>query len=273
VSEVIATPPWGGLKDLSQYKLYVATPMYGGKCYGLYMNAGSSLARLGAEYGLQVNFANVLSDALITRARNFLVDDFLRSDFTHLLFIDADIVYSPADVLTMLGIGKEVIGAAYAKKRINWVAVKKAVLRNPEIDPEVLGYIHADLVLNLKLDTREFEISEPLEVEKIGTGFMMIARSAFEKWKAAYPDRRYKPDVDLRRPDDPNGEAWIHAFFDTYIDKKENHRYLSEDYTFCQLWREMGEPLWLCPWMKTQHLGTYAFSTDIGLISKVVGSL
>lgn len=269
----MVVPEWGGLRDLSKFKLYVATPMYGGMCHGVNANCGHSLKALGQEYGLEVNFANVLSDALITRARNFLVDDFLRSGYTHLLFIDADIVYSPADVLTMLGLNKEVIGAPYAKKCINWKAVKTAVLKNPDIDPQILGYIHADLVLNLKTETREFEISEPLEVDKIGTGYMMVARTAFDKWKAAYPDRRYRPDIDLRRPDDKDGTAWITAYFDTYTDPKENYRYLSEDYTFCKLWRDLGEPIWLCPWMKTQHIGMYAFTTDIQLISQVVGAL
>mgnify|MGYP000341873540 CR=1 FL=1 len=78
-------------------------------------------------------FSFLFNESLITRARNYLVDEFLRSDFTHLLFIDSDIHYNPQDVIAMLALEKDVIGGPYPKKSINWnqfeigVAVKNNV--------------------------------------------------------------------------------------------------------------------------------------------------
>ena len=46
-------------------------------------------------------------------------------------------------------------------------------------------------------------------------------------------------------------------------------RYLSEDYAFCQLARHIGIKIYLCPWMKLGHIGTYVFDgtmADLGRI-------
>ena len=76
-----------------------------------------------------------------------------------------------------------------------------------------------------------------------------------------------------------DGKNYIHAFFDTIIDTKDSYtgggtdRYLSEDYMFCQMWRKIGGKIWLCPWMKTHHIGTYAFTGDMGAVAKYTGKL
>jgi hypothetical protein len=57
------------------------------------------------------------------------------------------------------------------------------------------------------------------------------------------------------------------------LGKHYSDRYLSEDYMFCQWWRNMGGQIWLCPWMKTHHIGTYAFTGDMGAVANNVGTL
>ena len=52
-----------------------------------------------------------------------------------------------------------------------------------------------------------------------------------------------------------------------------SHRYLSEDYMFCQWWRNIGGQVYLCPWMKTQHIGTYAFSGNMPAVAQYTGKL
>lgn len=266
------------ISELRKSRIFVATPMYGGQCNGLYMKACLDLQGLCTKYGIEMRFSFLFNESLITRARNYLVDEFLRSGYTHLLFIDSDILFDPNDVLALLALDKDVIGGPYPKKSINWRNVfrgAKRVLADPNFDentfnPGELESLTGDYVFNAVPGTTTFKVSEPLEVMEIGTGFMMVKREVFEKYALEYPHLNYKPDHAGQANFD--GSRYIHAYFDTVIDP-DSHRYLSEDYMFCQYWRAIGGQIWLCPWMKTQHCGTYAFTGDMNKIAEMTGNL
>ena len=265
-------------EELQTKKLFVATPMYGGQNHGLYMKACLDLQGLCLQYGVQIKFSFLFNESLITRARNYLVDEFLeRSDCTHLLFIDSDVNFNPQDVIALLALDKEVIGGPYPKKAIKWRSVKKAVEKNPDIEPQTLEKVAGDFVFNPVKGTAQFTVSEPLDVLEIGTGFMMVKREVFDKMKEAYPMIRYKPDHVGQANFD--GTRYIHAYFDTVIDTKDSitgggsDRYLSEDYMFCQMWRKIGGQIFLCPWMRTAHIGTYHFQGDMPAVANYVGEM
>lgn len=295
------------VEDLRKCKLFIATPQYGGQNHGMYMKSCLDLQNVCHKYGIETRFSFLFNESLITRARNYLVDEFLRSGFTHMLFIDSDINFNPQDVLALLALDKEVIGAPYPKKSINWknvyAAAKKAYENNPVFNPNDLEGVTGDYVFNPVPGTKSFKVSEPLEVLEIGTGFMMIKREVFDKFKEAYPKFNYKPDHVGQ--DNFDGSRYIHAYFDTVIDngytfddvhrlmekaasgedvkedfqkmleveRNATHRYLSEDYMFCQYWRRIGGKIWLCPWMKTTHIGTYGFHGDMPRIAALNGNL
>ncbi len=103
-------------EDLRKNKLMVCTPMYGGNCVGLYMKSCLDLQTLCIRYGIEIRFSFLFNESLITRARNYLVDEFLRSGFTHLLFIDSDINFDPNDVIALIALDKDVIGGPYPKQ-------------------------------------------------------------------------------------------------------------------------------------------------------------
>lgn len=265
-------------EQLQQYKLFVATPMYGGMNHGLYAKACLDLQALCMQYGIQVKFSFLFNESLITRARNYLVDEFVtRSDCTHLLFLDSDIHFDPRDVIALLALDKDVIGGPYPKKAIKWRAVKKAIEKNPNIEPDQLANVTGDYVFNPVKGTAQFNITEPLEVLEIGTGFMLVKREVFTQMEAAYPMIRYRPDHVGQAHFD--GSRYIHAYFDTVIDTKESitgggsDRYLSEDYMFCQMFRKIGGKIYLCPWMKTDHIGTYHFRGDMPAVANYVGEM
>lgn len=103
--------------ELKKNKIFVATPMYGGMAHGLYIKSCLDLQSILGKYGVDIKFSFLFNESLITRARNYLVDEFLRStDFTHLLFLDSDIHYNPQDILALLALKKDVIGGPYPKK-------------------------------------------------------------------------------------------------------------------------------------------------------------
>jgi len=254
------------VSELRKRKLAIATPMYGGMCSGQYTKSTADLARLGAEYKLDIQFYYLFNESLVQRARNYLVDEFLRTDCTHLLFIDADIGFDPSDVIALLAIAepgsdKDVVCGPYPKKCISWEKVKRAVDKGfGDRDPENLANYIGDYVFNPAEGITEIPLSEPVEVLESGTGFMMIQRNVFERFAAAYPHLSYKPDH--VRTEHFDGSREIVAYFDCPIDPKTK-RYLSEDYMFCQYVRNAGMKVWLCPWMKLAHMGTYIYSGSL----------
>jgi hypothetical protein len=265
-------------EELAKKSLFVATPMYGGMNHGLYMKACLDLQGLCIQYGISIKFSFLFNESLITRARNYLVDEFIhRSGCSHMLFIDSDIHFNPQDVIALLAMDKDVSGGPYPKKAIKWKSVKKALEKHPDIDPQMLEKVTGDYVFNPVKGTANFSVTQPLDVLEIGTGFMMIKREVFEKMEKAYPEIRYKPDHVGQANFD--GSRYIHAYFDTVIDTKNSitgggsDRYLSEDYMFCQMWRKIGGEIFLCPWMKTSHIGTYHFQGDMPAVANYVGEM
>ena len=263
--------------ELRKHKLFVATPMYGGMAHGLYIKSCLDLQSTMSRYGIETKFSFLFNESLITRARNYLVDEFLRTDFTHLLFIDSDIHYNPQDVIALLALNKDVIGGPYPKKSINWGNVAEAARKNPTMDVKELENLVGEYVFNVVKGTKTFSVSDPLEVMEIGTGYMLVKREVFSKMESAYPMIRYKPDHVGQANFD--GSRYIHAYFDTVIDSTDSitgggsDRYLSEDYMFCQMWRKIGGQIFLCPWMKTQHIGTYAFTGNMPAVAHHTGRL
>jgi len=265
------------LEKLRKNKLFIATPMYGGMAHGLYIKSSLDLQTTMNKYAIETKFSFLFNESLITRARNYLVDEFLRSDHTHLLFIDSDIHYNPQDVLALMALDKDVIGGPYPKKSMNWGNIAQAARANPDMDPKELEQLVGEYVFNVVKGTKQFSVTEPLEVMEIGTGFMMVKREVFERMEKEYPTIKYKPDHIGQANFD--GTRYIHAYFDTVIDTKDSitgggsERYLSEDYMFCQMWRKLGGSIFLCPWMKTQHVGTYAFTGNMPAVAQFTGKL
>jgi hypothetical protein len=267
------------IEDLQKRKLFVATPMYGGNCVGMYTKSMCDLSVLCHHYGIEMRSFFLFNESLITRARNYCVDEFLRSDFTHLMFIDSDIGFNPHDVIALLGLTEEgspydVLCGPYPKKTIAWekivLAVNKGVgEKNPNDLDEFVGDFVFNPVFQQGVTSTQILLSEPTEVLEAGTGFMMIPRATFDKYKEAYPHLSYLPDH--VRTANFDGSREIHAYFDCLIDPKSK-RYLSEDYMFCQNVRNMGGKVFLCPWMKMQHVGSYIFGGSLAALASVGAS-
>jgi hypothetical protein len=260
------------ISELQKNKLFVATPMYGGQCAGMYARSIADLSAMCAKYNIPLQIYYLFNESLITRARNYCVDEFLRSDATHLMFIDSDIGFNPNDVIALLALQRDdspydVIGGPYPKKCISWEKIKIAVDKGvADEDPNVLEKFVGDYVFNPKGGMKEIPIGQPVEVMEIGTGFMMIRRATFDKYKETYPELSYKPDH--IRTEAFDGTREIHAYFDCIIDPVSK-RYLSEDYMFCYNTERAGMKVWLCPWMSMHHVGSYIFGGSLADLASI----
>jgi hypothetical protein len=259
---------------MRQQKLFIATPMYGGNCLGKYSSAISELTHLCTKYGINIAHSHLYNESLIQRARNYIVDQFMRSDATHLMFIDADISFKAVDVIAMLSTQVsnpseyDIIAAAYPKKSISWDKVVEAV--NLGIPADQLEHYAADFAFNFHPEIEEFRLDRPARVMETGTGFMMIHRSVFEKMIEAFPEMAYTPDhVGM---DNFDGTRKIHAFFDCAIDPQTN-RYLSEDYYFCRRAAQLGLKTFICPWIVLSHVGTYEFKGSLTKMTQLFNAL
>lgn len=252
--------------------LFLATPMYGGACAGIYTRSVADLSAFCSKHGIHLQLYFLFNESLITRARNYCVDEFVRSPSNHLMFIDSDIGFNPQDVIALMALQSQneeydIIGGPYPKKCISWEKIKHAVDKGvADEDPNVLEKFVGDYVFNPKSGTTQIPIGEPVEVLEIGTGFMMVRKDALIKFSEAYSQYSYKPDH--VRTEHFDGSREIIQYFQAEIDPKSK-RYLSEDYWFCQKAQEIGIRTWFCPWMQLQHVGSYIFGGSLADLASI----
>jgi glycosyltransferase involved in cell wall biosynthesis len=299
------------IEELQKRKLFLAVPMYGGQCAGMFTRSVADLSAICTKHGIQLQLFFLFNESLITRARNYCVDEFMRSGATHLMFIDSDIGFNPQDVIALLAMQDDeseydVIGGPYPKKCISWEKIKQAVDKGmADENPNNLEKYVGDYVFNPKTTQREIPLNQPVEVLEIGTGFMMVRRKTFEDYQKAFPHLWYKPDH--VRTEHFDGTREIMAYFDCVIDRGYGHedmfkllddvaagssstelqerakrmrevekvaskRYLSEDYMFCYNVQKMGAKVFLCPWMQLQHVGSYIFGGSLADLASIGAS-
>lgn len=230
-------------------KVYIATPMYGGVSKSNYSISMQNLVNALTRSGHHVTTTTIGNESLITRARNTLAHKFLKTDCDTLLFIDSDHGFNADDIIKMLESDKELIGAIYPMKGIDWDKVRTAALLGlPNL--EVYSGIFA---VNTLDESQLISTDQAFKVKHIGTGMMAIKRSVLEK--LAPVCKTYKSNsagavgVDI-------GETVV-EYFPTMI---VNDHLLSEDYAFCHMWRELGNDVWAAPWVKINHSGDYTFN-------------
>ena len=251
------------VEDLRKNKFFIATPCYGGQLMEPYFRSTIKLLTFFNQHQIPIAFGTIANESLVTRARYVLLAYFLASDYTHLMFVDADIEFQVEDILKLYAHNKDVIVGAYPKKGVAWQRIKDSV-RDPELSSKTLtdkdiAAFGSDYAINFKFVNREARsISVENGIVKLhdaGTGFMMIKREAILKLLKAYPELKYNNDVQMGGTN--LGDNFF-ALFDTMIDPVDK-RYLSEDYTFCRRWQDIGGDIWLDPSISLNHYGHFCF--------------
>jgi len=235
--------------------IMVATPMYGGMCTGPYVFSLLWLRGVLEAEKIDMHYSFIMNEALIQRARNNQVHMFLKTECTHLLFIDADIRFNGPDVISMLKADKDIICGLYPLKHIDWSRVHQAA--NNGVPADQLVHNSTNVVANLLTPQTTVTVEEgvPYEVKDAGTGFMLIKRRVFEELSDKVPS--YMNNTrDLGGGIAPMER--IKEFFACPIDPETN-TLLSEDYYLCNLWRKHGGQVFAAPWVQLGHMGSYTF--------------
>lgn len=253
------------LAYLKKQKIYIATPCYGGMTAAFYTQGIASVFQIAGAYGFSIAYQTIVNESLITRARNQIVSDFLSTDYTYLVFIDADIQFNSLDVFRLILHRKKdaVVAGAYPMKAINWRAVneEKSLEARLEAASTYAINLPPEKTKGKKNISVELE-GDLLEVLDAGTGFMAIHREVLEKMIEEYADDiSYTGDdtyVDGKTGELKRSEKTFYALFDTSIELKTN-RYLSEDYTFCRRWQDIGGKIYIDHKIVLNHVGSYVY--------------
>src|SRR5207302_9920212 len=127
-----------------QIHLVVATPCFGGQVSSIYASSIFQLQRaLHSKSNIDLKVQMRDGDALITRARANLVTLFLDDpSATHLLFVDADIGFTPDQVYRLIECGADVVAGVYPIKRVNWEKARRMLeSERPAAPSAALDYV------------------------------------------------------------------------------------------------------------------------------------
>jgi len=238
----------------SKITLTVGTPCYDGTVTTSYMKSILTLIGESEKHNVSIRLVTIDKDSLVTRARNNIVRIFMDdpNQSSYLLFVDSDIGFDPAIVWRMMKYNKDITCGIYPKKAIDWERVKY----RPDLNGDLLHAYCLDYNLNLKTGDG-IRIDDGFgEVLDAATGFMLIKRDVFFRMKEHYPELYYIPEAEVARSENN------YAFFDTMIEP-ETKRYLSEDFTFCRRWQNIGGKIYADILSEFTHTGVYTFKGNI----------
>ena len=213
-------------------KVHIAMPCYGGMLTESTFMSFIKWANTARQLNIDWTLETMVNESLISRARNTLTAKFLdQKDSTHLFFVDADIGWEPWHLLVLLNRDVDVIGGLYPMKTmpIKWVV---SGFEGAEEGPD--GF---------------------QEVSKAGTGFLLMKRGVFEKMNSHPAVKPYKNDIGL----DPKYDQHLKTYFDTAV---RQGRYYSEDWTFCENWRDIGGKVYVDKRVLLRHSGSYVFCME-----------
>jgi GT2 family glycosyltransferase len=163
---------------------------------------------------------NIMIGGYVARNRNELVETAKKNGSTHLMFIDNDQTFQPSAIQRLIDHDKDIVGANYNARGVPGKPIVSTVkLIDPETDP------HKDETYTTEFPAQMFKCFG------LGTGFMLINMSVFDK---------------LEKP-----------YFVAYEDPDGTHH--TEDIEFCKKAGLAGFDVWCSPTIKVGHIGTYEY--------------
>lgn len=247
--------------------LIILTPCYNSSMYVTYTESLLQTMFMCKDLGINATVHFCRNDSLVSRARNNLIAKAMSiPTATHFLFIDADITWSPFDILKLLVADKHIVGGIYPIK--NYEFDKLAA--NPNAVNDIFArknksqlkdafsnkeYLQTNMVrYNINYVSNMLEIENNLtKVKHLATGFMLIKRSVIEVMSKAFPQTKYVDDVNFLSGKEND---FAYALFDCGV---EDNHYLSEDWMFCRRWQKMGGSVYADITINLDHTGVETY--------------
>lgn len=217
--------------------VHFCIPCYAGQLTEATFTSFVKFSLYARRFNLQWTLDTMVNESLITRGRNNLAAKMLHNtNATHLMFIDSDIRFEPDSIIKLIDADKDLVGGLYPVK----------------------GYPIRYVVNGMAEPINEGQLEE---VRHIGTGFMMIKRTVLEQMIEKYPEKKFKDSINVGKQYEP----FMYALFETTLDS-DGH-YMSEDWYFCDKWRDMGGKVWAHKGIVLNHNGFHEFRGNVEAIN------
>ena len=215
--------------SLEGRKLFIGIPTYDGKLNIKLAYTLAAFMPVALKHGISVKLGHVSGCSIITMARNSLVDQFLKSDCTELLFIDADVIPTVEDIMRLMAqsTGRDVTAGMYPRRAKD-----------------------RKFFMDFYLDEQDELVFEDamMRALRVGTGFMWINRHVIEK--IAKNSETYLA---------PDGVGEIANIFEFSM---HDGKFVGEDYFFCDKAGMLGYEVWIDVEICIPHLGQEEFTND-----------
>lgn len=233
-------------------KLLIATPAFGGMIATRYFESFmQTMAKVNSK-GHQMTVVTVERDGL-GLARNGCASAAIEHGFDKILFIDADIVWRPDQVMMLLESDKDIIAGTYPYKSYPLKLVFNAL----NDDAEMLGTKTMPEFTKFLAEKRHMDPSwnGELEVRQVPTGFLMIKTKVLKELTKTVP-KYTRQNI----PGTPSRDEY--NFFRVGLTPAPSGKivYETEDFGFCHVAQENGFKVYLQTKVVVDHLGTHIFS-------------
>lgn len=182
-----------------------------------------------AEAGIGWELAIYSGNCHVDSSRNRLVRDFLRTDCTDYMSLDADVAWVPQDLITLLGYDRDVVAGIYPKK--NGDDTYPLLMFEGDIWSDRDGLI---------------------EVKGVPTGFLRIRRNVLQ----TLADNA----VHYNARNEAQDGAMAMIFERQVIDGT----LWGGDYVFCRKARDAGYKIFIDPEMRFEHSGEESWTGCVG---------
>jgi glycosyltransferase involved in cell wall biosynthesis len=174
------------------------------------------------------------NESLVTKARSRIANFFMNNtEYEYVLFIDADIGFTPEDVFKLLVSNKDITCGAYPMKGI-------------------------PLRYNYNISQPEVREGDLVRIENIGFGFALIHRRVFEDISTKYKEElKYYPATN--NSSYPPTEKEFHNSYHYFLELKKDMSYLPEDFSFFERAKSVGYTAWLNTTIKLSHVGSHVY--------------
>ncbi len=194
--------------------------------------------------------------------------DFMLNGCDYNLFIDSDIRWDPGDVLRMLMHIQHVefICGIYFKHNDDPKPVVNFTPDWPNLPQEEIRGENGEV------------IARRVEIRNAGTGFMMFTRDVVKLMMEHHPELKteftmFRGAKDLSEQEkvrcEQLQEHYYNLFFPMMQDRGDTYpHHITEDYAFCERWREMGGKVWADPDVELTHMGMKAYKWKLSDLLK-----